>query len=66
MAVTQAGCDLTYCKMRGIVSVLTGTSLNRFELFELFYLSYVYKRLFLFDYALEKKKKKDAICQKCN
>lgn len=26
MAVTQAGCDLTYCKMRGIVSVLTGTS----------------------------------------
>ncbi|KAI7799062.1 hypothetical protein IRJ41_016688, partial [Triplophysa rosa] len=22
-AVTQAGCDLTYCKMRGIVSVLT-------------------------------------------
>lgn len=24
MAVTQAGCDLTYCKMRGIVSVLTG------------------------------------------
>ncbi|KTG06122.1 hypothetical protein cypCar_00003236 [Cyprinus carpio] len=23
MAVTQTGCDLTYCKMRGIVSVLT-------------------------------------------
>ncbi|XP_026144315.1 serine/threonine-protein kinase Sgk1 isoform X1 [Carassius auratus] len=23
MAVTQAGCDLTYCRMRGIVSVLT-------------------------------------------
>lgn len=24
MAVTEAGCDLTYCKMRGIVAVLTG------------------------------------------
>lgn len=24
MAVTEAGCDLTYCKMRGIVTVLTG------------------------------------------
>ncbi|PWA14847.1 hypothetical protein CCH79_00020317 [Gambusia affinis] len=23
MAVTEAGCDLTYCKMRGIVAVLT-------------------------------------------
>lgn len=32
MAVTEAGCDLTYCKMRGIVAVLTGellkTSIN--------------------------------------
>ncbi len=24
MAVTEAGCDLTYCKMRGIVAVVTG------------------------------------------
>ncbi|CAF94156.1 unnamed protein product, partial [Tetraodon nigroviridis] len=23
MAVTEAGCDLTYCRMRGIVAVLT-------------------------------------------
>lgn len=37
-------------------------SLKRLELLELFYFSYVYKRLCLFDYALGKKK--DAICQK--
>lgn len=30
MAVTEAGCDLTYCKMRGIVAVLTG-ELQRHE-----------------------------------
>lgn len=28
MAVTEAGCDLTYCKMRGIVAVLTGELLK--------------------------------------
>lgn len=29
MAVTEAGCDLTYCRMRGIVAVLTGEHLTR-------------------------------------
>lgn len=49
MAVTQAGCDLTYCKMRGIVSVLTGTSLS-------IDLSYSDTNIqCLFGYALEKK-----------
>lgn len=28
MAVTEAGCDLTYCRMRGIVAVLTGERLK--------------------------------------
>lgn len=28
MQVTEAGCDLTYCKMRGIVTVLTGEPPN--------------------------------------
>lgn len=28
MAVTEAGCDITYCKMRGIVGLLAGERLE--------------------------------------
>lgn len=31
MAMTEAGCDLTYCKMRGIVTVLTGELLKHYN-----------------------------------
>lgn len=32
MAVTEAGCDLTYCKMRGIVAVLTGERQKQYNI----------------------------------
>lgn len=51
MAVTEAGCDLTYCKMRGIVAVLTGEQLKQYNTLSSDALVYWKRELNQRDYA---------------